>query len=80
MREWLEILELGIHQIGKPGMVIASNTQIGYSKKLHERSFQITTVVKNVASADTKGNINIYTLLTLWMGQLDYQHSENREM
>ena len=72
LREWQEILELGIHQIGKPG--------IGYSKKIHAHSFQITAVMKNVTSADTKVNINIITLLKLWMGQLDYQHPENREI
>ena len=72
LREWQEILELGIHQIGKPG--------IGYSKKIHGRSFQITAVMKNVTSADTKVNINIITLLKLWMGQLDYQHPESREI
>ena len=69
----------GNTQIGKPGMVMASNTQIGYSKKIHDRSFSNHNSCENVTFADTNVNININTLLTLWMGQLDYQHPENRE-
>ena len=58
--------------------VMASNTQIGYSKKILDRSFSNHNSFENVTFADTMVNIN--TLLTLWMGQLDYQHPENREI